>query len=149
MQVINPVCDNYELAYYSDVEYVNKKKKRLFLQIIKPINTNGKTPLIVFIRGSAFHRQNVKERVAQLAMLAMRGYAVALLEDRGSEDASFPAFVLDAKAGIMFMKQNADRYNIDAEKVFVMGDSSGGYTALMSGLTYGVKELEDEKSSGA
>lgn len=71
MQVINPVCDNYELAYYSDVEYVNRQEKRLFLQIIKPINTNGKTPLIVYIPGSAFRRQNVKERVAQLAMLAV------------------------------------------------------------------------------
>ena len=30
-----------------------------------------------------------------------------------------------------------------------MGDSSGGYTALMSGLTYGIKGIEDEKISGA
>lgn len=149
MQVISPACDNYELEYDYDVEYVNRAGKGLFLQIIKPINPQGKTPLIVFIPGSAFHRQNVKGRVAQLATLAVRGYTVALLEYRGSEDASFPAFVLDAKAGIMFMKQNADKYNIDAQKVFVMGDSSGAYTALMSGLTYGVKELEDEKVCGA
>lgn len=149
MQVINPACDNYELAYYYDVEYADRDGKKLYLQIIKPINTNGKTPLVVFIPGSAFHRQNVKERVAQLALLAVRGYAVALLEYRGSEDASFPAFVLDAKAGIIFMKKNAEKYNIDSQKVFVMGDSSGAYTALMSGLTYGVKELEDEVVCGA
>ena len=144
MQVINPVCDNYELTYDYDVEYADREDKKLFLQIIRPINTTEKTSLIVFIPGSAFHRQNVKARVAQLAILAVRGYAVALLEYRGSEDASFPAFVLDAKAGILFMKQNAERYNIDSEKVFVMGDSSGAYTALMTGLTYGVEELEDE-----
>lgn len=143
MQVISPACDNYELAYDNDVEYADREGKKLFLQIIKPINPNEKTPLVVYIPGSAFHRQNVKERVAQLALLAVRGYAVALLEYRGSEDAHFPAFVLDAKAGIMFMKQNAEKYNIDSDRVFVMGDSSGAYTALMSGLTYGVSELED------
>lgn len=149
MQALNPVCDNYELTYDYDVEYADRSGKRLFLQIIKPIHPERKTPLVVYIPGSAFHRQNVKERVAQLAVLAVRGYAVALLEYRGSEDASFPAFVLDAKAGILFMKKNAEKYNIDSEKVFVMGDSSGAYTALMSGLTYGVEELEDNIIQGA
>lgn len=145
MQVIRPVCDNYELTYDYDVEYVDRNGKKLYLQIIKPINSEDRTPLIIYIPGSAFHRQNVKERVAQLALIAVRGYTVALLEYRGSEDNSFPAFVLDAKAGIMFMKQNANMFNIDTQKVFVMGDSSGAYTALMAGLTYGIKELEDEK----
>ncbi len=144
MQVINPKCDNYELAHEHDVEYVERDGRKLYLQIIKPINVGEKTPLIVFIPGSAFRQQNVKGRVAQLAILAMKGYAIALLEYRGSEIAAFPGFVLDAKAGIAFMKKNADKYNIDAEKVFVMGDSSGGYTALMSGITYGISSLEDE-----
>lgn len=148
MQVIAPACDNFELSYEWDVEYVERDGKKLFLQIIKPICQDKKTPLVIFIPGSAFHRQNVKERVAQLALLAVRGYTIALLEYRGSEDAVFPAVVLDAKAGIVFMKQNAEKYGIDAEKVFVMGDSSGGYTALMAGLTYGVKELEDEVVRG-
>lgn len=144
MQVIDPVCDNYELSYDFDVEYIERNSQKLFLQIIKPINPDRKTPLIVFVPGSAFHKQNVKERVAQLALLAVRGYAVALLEYRGSEDSPFPGFVLDAKAGVLFMKNNAEKYNIDADNVFVMGDSSGGYTALMTGLTYGVAGLEDE-----
>ena len=148
MQVITPVCDNYELSYEWDVEYADRDGKKLFLQIIKPISPQQKTPLILFIPGSAFHRQNVKERVAQLAVLAVKGYAVALLEYRGSEDAVFPAVVLDAKEGLIFMKQNAEKYNIDTEKVVVMGDSSGAYTALMAGLTYGVEKLEDEVVCG-
>lgn len=148
MIVINPTCDNYELAYEYDVEYIERDGKKLYLQIIKPINPEKKTPLIVYIPGSAFHQQNVKERVAQLAMLSVRGYTVALLEYRGAEICPFPGFVLDAKAGIFYMKNNADKYNIDVNKVFLMGDSSGGYTSLMAGLTYGVESLEDEVVSG-
>ena len=149
MKVISPKCDNYELAYDYDVEYIDRNGKKLFLQIIRPVCTGGKTPLIVYIPGSAFHSQNVKERVPQLAMLAVKGYTVALLEYRGSEDAPFPGFVLDAKAGILFMKRNAEKYNIDTQKVFVMGDSSGAYTALAAGLTHGIGELEDEVISGS
>lgn len=148
MKIINPFCDNYELSYDYDVKYIDRNGKPLFLQIIKPINPEKPTPLIIYIPGSAFHRQNVKERVAQLALIAVRGYTVALLEYRGSEDAPFPAFVMDAKAGVLFMKRNAEKYNIDKEKIFIMGDSSGGYTALMTGLTYGIKNLEDEIISG-
>lgn len=146
MQVINPVCDNYELAYYYDVEYAVRGSRKLFLQIIEPVCTDGKVPLIVYIPGSAFYRQEVKGRVAQLALLAVKGYAVALLEYRGSEEAGFPAIVVDAKAGITYMKKHSEEYNVDADKIFVMGDSSGGYTALMAGLTNGVESLEDEFS---
>lgn len=148
MRVISPLCDNYEIACHYDVEYINRNGKKLFLQIITPINPGRTAPLIVYIPGSAFHRQNVKERVAQLALLAVKGYAVALLEYRGCEDALFPALVLDAKAGILYMKRHAEKYHIDAGNVFVMGDSSGAYTALMTGLTYGVKDLEDEMVAG-
>lgn len=145
---LNPQCDNFELNYEPDVVYLTRNGKKLYLQIIKPINPPKKTPLIVFIPGSAFHKQNVKERVAGLSLLAVRGYTVALLEYTPSEEAPFPTLIFDAKAGIVFMKENAERFNIDREKVFVMGDSSGAYTALMAGLTYGVESLEDEFSKG-
>lgn len=146
MKILCPVCDNYEIGYNYDVEYIKRGEQSLYLQILTPINTPQKTPLIVYIPGSAFHKQDVKSRVPQLALLATKGYAVALLEYRPSEVAPFPAQVLDAKAGIIFMKENAEKYNIDINKITVMGDSSGGYTALMAGITFGVKELEENLS---
>lgn len=146
MQIINPKCDFYELSYEYDVPYRTINGRTLYLQLIKPINAGSKTPAIIYIPGSAFHRQNVKERVAQVAMLAVKGYFVALLEYTGSEDGRFPQFVLDAKAGVVFIKSHAAEYGIDKENVFVMGDSSGAYTALMTGLTNGVNSLEDEIS---
>lgn len=146
MHIINPKCDFYELNYEYDVAYRKINGRTLYLQLIKPINAGTQIPAIVYIPGSAFHRQNVKERVAQLAMLAVKGYFVALLEYTGSETAPFPQFILDAKAGIAFLKEHAINYGIDKENVFVMGDSSGGYTALMAGLTNGEKTLEDEVS---
>lgn len=143
MQVWKPVCEHYETVYEPDVEYAVRDGRSLFLQIIRPLNPDRKVPLIVFIPGSAFHEQDVKGRVAQLGLLAAKGCEVALLEYRGSETEPFPGFVLDAKAGILFMKEHAQQYGIDRERVYVMGDSSGGYTALMAGLTYGIPELED------
>lgn len=140
---MNPVRDNYEIFYHNDVVYAERGDMKLHLQIIGPINDERDRTLVVFIPGSAFHRQNVIYRVPQLAYLANRGFVVALLEYRGSEDAPFPSQTLDAKAGIRFMKRHADEYGIDPDKIVVMGDSSGGHTAVMSAFTSGIPELEE------
>lgn len=144
MQTIYPVCDNCEFFYGDDVVYAERGEMTLHLQVLGPINGDNARPLIVYISGSAFHRQNVKERVPQLAYLAQRGFVVAALQYRGSEDAPFPSQMLDAKAGIRYMKRHADEYGIDPQKIVVMGDSSGGHTAMMAGFTGGIDGLEEQ-----
>ncbi|MBQ4397935.1 MAG: alpha/beta hydrolase [Clostridia bacterium] len=146
---MNSVRDNDEIFYHQDVVYAERGKLQLHLQIIGPINAERDRTLVIFIPGSAFHRQNVKERVPQLAYLAQRGFVVALLEYRGSEDASFPSKTLDAKAGIRFMKRHAAEYGIDPNKIVTMGDSSGGHTAMMAGFTHGIPALEEESDISA
>lgn len=141
---MNPVMDNYEIYYKEDVEYVKRGDRALKLQIIGPIDCKEKVPCIVYIPGSAFHEQNVKERVAQLSYLAQRGFVVAALEYRGSECAAFPAQALDAKAGVFYMKEHAMEYGIDQDSIVLMGDSSGAHTAVMAAFSYGVEELEEE-----
>lgn len=152
MKVIDPECDNFEVIYHYDVKYTNNGKNDLYLQIIQPENPPDKTPVIIFIPGSAFHKQDVRARVPQLGLLAARGFCVALLEYTPSEIAPFPQLIRDAKEGIVFVKKHAEQFNIDPQSVFMMGDSSGGYTALMAGLSdieengggdYGVRGIID------
>lgn len=152
MKVIDPECDNFEVIYHYDVKYTNNGKNDLYLQIIQPENPPDKTPVIIFIPGSAFHKQDVRARVPQLGLLAARGFCVALLEYTPSEIAPFPQLIRDAKEGIVFVKKHAEQFNIDSQSVFMMGDSSGGYTALMAGLSdieengggdYGVRGIID------
>ena len=60
---MQPKIDNYELSYYEDVVYIKRGCRNLHLQILRPINVKEDLPCIVYIPGSAFHEQNVKERV--------------------------------------------------------------------------------------
>ncbi len=148
MITLSPKSDNFNLQYIEDVVYLERGTQQLKLKIILTCDYSVRYPLIVYIPGSAFRRQNIKASIPNISLLAAKGYAVAVLEYRGSEDACFPSVVLDAKAGIAFAKEYMKKYSVDTEKVFIMGDSSGAYTALMAGLTYGVESLEDEHSSG-
>lgn len=140
---MEPKLDHYEISYKEDVVYLTRDTRELHLQILEPIDAGEELPCIVYVPGSAFHEQNVKERVPQLAYLAQKGYVVAALEYRGSECAVFPAQALDAKAGVSFMKEHSREYHVNPDHIILMGDSSGAHTALMASFSYGIPELEE------
>ena len=96
-----------------------------------------KFPLIVFIPGSAWMKQNVFNVLPNMIRMCEKGYVMAVAEYRHSGLAGFPAQAEDAKTAIRFMRLHAAEYHVDAEHIAVWGDSSGGHTALMAGLTIG------------
>lgn len=118
-------------------EYANIDGKALHIQIIKPAARNLKAikkgyPCIVYIQGSAWMEQNHLAKIGLLARVSERGYIVAIVEYRHSGIAGFPAQALDARNAIRYMKKNAEDYHVDADNIFVAGDSSGGHTAFFS-----------------
>lgn len=93
-------------------------------------------PLVVFVQGSAWTFPNVDYEIPQLAQLAREGYVVATITHRSSLDgAAFPAYLVDTKTAIRFLRAHADEYAVDPERVCVYGTSSGGNTALLVGVT--------------
>ena len=137
-------CDNRSVEYIPDIEYINRDGIPLYIQLLLPGDITESTPLIIYVKGSAFHWQNVKSDIPLLSLLANRGFAVAMVQYRGSEAATFPAQMLDTKAAVRFMKINAHKYGLSPENVYLMGDSSGGHTVLMAGLTSGISHFEEE-----
>ena len=122
---------------YSNVEYANVDGVPLHLQIIIPRsrnteNSGKKYPCLVYVQGSAWMQQNINAKLGLLARLAEKGYVIAVVEYRHSEIAPFPATVIDTRNAIRFMKVHADEYEVDADQVFVGGDSSGAHAAMFS-----------------
>ena len=146
MVSLSPRCARLSVRYLPDVPYRQRDGKDLKLQLLLPEPTPQKKPLILFIQGSAWHKQDLYASLPQLSLLAARGYVIASAEYTPSETAPFPAQLLDAKAALRFLRENRETYGFDPDRVFVMGDSSGGHTALMTGLTAGLPELEEDPS---
>jgi len=127
----------YHTEYIPDVPYASYGDVTLKLQIIKPIFCQERMPLIVYVQGSAWRKQNIYGSIPSLCNMASRGYVVASVEYRDTDIARFPAQIEDTKAAIRFMRANAEKYAVDTDKVAIWGDSSGGHTALMVGMTPG------------
>lgn len=94
-----------------------------------------KYPLIAYVPGSAWMRQNVMMTLPRMIQVAQAGYVVAIIEYRPTDiGAVFPNHIEDAETAIRFMLDHADEYGIDTDKVAVWGDSSGGHTAASVGI---------------
>lgn len=129
------------------IQYAVKSGMALHLNIIRPVKQaeqTAKLPLIVYVQGSAWLPQNLESKIVQLGRICERGFVVAIVEYRPSAIAAFPAQVKDAKTACRYLINNADSYGIDTDKVVLWGDSSGGHTVSMMGLTLENPELDDE-----
>lgn len=100
-------------------------------------------PLIVFVQGSSWRRPTMGEEIPQLVQFVHYGYVVATIQHRNSLDGhQFPAFLMDVKRAIRYLRAHADEYSIDPKRVVVWGTSSGANAALLTGLTIGDQRYE-------
>ncbi|MGL4336367.1 MAG: alpha/beta hydrolase fold domain-containing protein [Turicibacter sp.] len=149
MKVIQGEIELLNVRWIRDVEYINRESETLKLQILVPKDINDEMinrPTVVYVPGSAWHKQNVLDSVPRLTKLAEKGFVIVLVEYRPSEVAPFPAQIHDVKAAVRYIKENADVYGIDTEKVVIFGDSSGGHTSLMVGFT-GEQDLTEKNDA--
>ncbi len=103
-------------------------------------------PLIVFVQGSGWTTPNLDYEIPFLSHFAEEGYAVATVCHRSATDGHpFPAFLLDVKCAIRFLRAHAADYAIDPDRVAAMGSSSGGNAVCLVGLTGDDPKLKTEE----
>ena len=127
-----------------DVEYGRADDRPLKMDIVRP-KEPGETPLpaIVFIHGGGWRGGNKAGGVARLVPLAGGGnYFCASIDYRLSGEATWPAQIHDCKAAIRHLRANAEKYNIDPDRIGVWGTSAGGHLVNMLGTSGDVTDLE-------
>lgn len=122
-----------------DVPY---SKNGQTLTLILPWAPNGdrtkvdRIPLIVFVQGSGWTSPNPNYELPMLCHYAEEGIAVATVRHRSTADGHvFPAFLIDVKCAIRFLRAHAEEYGIDPSRIAAFGTSSGGNTVCLLGLT--------------
>lgn len=103
--------DEPQVDYLPDVAYATYGDRTLRLQILKPRTRNNPTPrslpCFVYVQGSAWRKQNIYHDIPQLARMAALGYVAALVEYRGSDEATFPCPIVDARNAVRFLRSHA------------------------------------------
>lgn len=138
-----------------NVPYAVKDGMELHLEIMTPPGVfpddftaekpSERYPLVMYCVGSAWMPQNMGHMLTRLEPFCKRGYIIALVEHRPSTLSPFPAQIKDLKTAIRFMREHAEEYAVDINRIYVWGDSSGGHTATMVNITGEAREYNDEE----
>jgi acetyl esterase/lipase len=121
-----------------DLEYAKGLKLDLYL----PVEADAPYPVILWIHGGGW-RGGSKERCGARD-LTNRGFAVASINYRLSQEATFPAQIHDCKAAVRWLRANAKKYRLNPDKIGAWGASAGAHLAALLGTAGDVKDLEGD-----
>lgn len=106
-----------------------------------------KNPAVLLIHGGGWKSGNKSQMNSIAQEIASKGYSCFSVEYRLSPEAKFPAGIFDVKNAIKYIKMNAKKFNINPNKIAVLGCSSGGQIAALIGTTNKNTAFEDNNGS--
>lgn len=123
----------------------------LTLELIVP-DGDGPHPVIAWIHGGAWWGGTHLQMPGFTRAALEAGFAVASLDYRltseagvwGREQVAWPAQLHDCKAGIRWLRANAERHRLDPDRIAAWGASAGGHLSAMVALTADAPELEGD-----
>ena len=126
-----------ELTTYAidvtDIEYLRHGDKPLLARLYKPRGT-GPFPIIVDLHGGAWCKKDRMSDAGTDEPLAKSGVIVVALDFRMPPDAGYPASLADVNYAIRWCKAHAAEWNGRADRVGVLGVSSGGHQAMLAAM---------------
>ena len=121
-----------------DIAYIEGGDPAQKLDIYVPEKSADKPlPLVVHIHGGGWWAGS--KYPCPIALMVLKGYAVASVEYRFSKVAKFPAQIQDCQAAIRWLRAHAKQYNFDNDHVGVIGGSAGGHLSALVGTSGGKK----------
>lgn len=112
-----------------DIPYIDDGTNEHMLDVFYPENTNKKLPVIIDIHGGGLMMGDKDSNRVYCSVLAKKGYTVVAINYRLCPDVLYPSQIQDVAAAFKWVHDNADKYFINLDKVYVTGDSAGGNLA--------------------
>jgi acetyl esterase/lipase len=125
-----------------NIEYARVSSGPLLLDIYTPKNFTNKLPVIVWLFGGGW--ESGSKDSCPIAYMAAQNVAIISINYRLSGVAPFPAQIFDCKGAVRWLRANAEKYHLDADRIGIFGASSGGHLAALLGTTAGNVEFEGD-----
>lgn len=113
-----------------DVVYLEHDDTKLLARIYTPQGT-GPFPAVVELHGGAWSKFDRTRGEAVHLALANAGFVVVSLDFRQARQGAYPKSPADINYGIRWLKANAVKFNVDAYRIGLSGNSSGGHLGML------------------
>ena len=116
-----------------DVEYLRHGDAPLLARLFKPKGT-GPVPILIDLHGGAWCTGDRMNETFLNEALAKTGILVAALDFRMPPAASYPGSLADINYAVRWLKANAGKWNARADRVGIIGISSGGHQGMLGAM---------------
>ncbi len=123
---------------YGNIPYAGDTLRHHLLDIYLPPNAKPNTPLVIWVHGGAWM---VNDKYADMDYMKNTvkgfidsGYALASIDYRYSTEAPFPAQIQDCNQAVEWLYQHAGKYNLDKNRIALIGFSAGGHLASLMAM---------------
>jgi len=130
---------------FRNLPYADTDNPRQTIDLFLPKGRkkDASLPIIVYIHGGGWKNGSKESVTGKLAPYLKTGsFAVAAINYRLSGESIWPSQIHDCKAAIRWLKGNAKKYGIDANRLAVWGNSAGGHLVAMIGVSGDIESLE-------
>src|SRR5271154_6142912 len=131
MSISDASAAEYEIINRPDLVFAEHDGTKLVGDLYLP-KGRAKAPVLVAVHGGGWQIGNRQFYRYWGLFLARAGYAVFAIEYRlGS---TYPAAVYDTKAAVQFVRAKAAVFDLDPDRIGLIGDSAGGHLASLVAL---------------
>lgn len=99
-------------------------------------------PVILWLCGGGWTEVEQNVWMPELTYFAKHGYFVASISYSLSPTWFFPEPLVDTKQAVRFLRAHAEEFNIDPNRIAIMGESAGAHFAALAAVTNGIKDFE-------
>jgi acetyl esterase/lipase len=132
----NPVASD-QISVQRDVEYGVQGGEKLLLDIYEPSESSSRPrPAVVLIHGGGWISFDKSTMRGMGNFLARSGYVAVSVDYRLFDwrENPWPTQLDDVQRSVRWLRANASKYNIDANRIGSFGHSSGAQLAALLGM---------------
>jgi acetyl esterase/lipase len=133
MSINNASGAEYEMASRPDLVFAEHDGVKLVGDLYLP-KGRTKAPVLIAIHGGGWQIGSRQFYRYWGLFLARAGYAVFAVEYRLGKSGTYPAAVYDVKAAIQFVRAKAAEFDLDPDRIGLVGDSAGAHLASLIAL---------------
>lgn len=122
-----------EVRVQTGISFASPAGTPLFLDLYQP-PFPGKYPAVVTIYGGSWAAGSPAESAELSRFLAERGYVVAAIDYRHAPEYRFPDQLEDVQTALNFVRDRADEYEIERDRLGLVGWSAGAHLAMLAGF---------------
>lgn len=136
---------------HENLQYSTAGPRPVHLAVYVPrgLQADVRRPCVVLIHGGSWVFGSRDQLRWYGRRFAEAGYIAASISYRKLPRHTFLDSVHDAKAAVRWLRLHAGEYQIDPERIAVLGNSAGGHLAAMLAATDGNPVFEGEENPGA